>query len=160
MATIKKKKQATAKNAENKQAQTKKKNKPVPANNLALLARLEMFVAKKEGDGYSYRQLGIELGLSHSYFFTLARKKGSMGSDALMKLLEHYPDLSAEWLLRGKGSMLVGATSDEDVEHRFALDKLLSKLDTSIAGLRDEMEDLSEINRRMQLTTNRKKRGF
>ncbi len=35
-------------------------------------------------------------------------KKGnaSLGSEKIIKLLEYFPDMRAEWLLRGEGSML------------------------------------------------------
>jgi len=36
----------------------------------------------------------------------------------------------------------------------------LSKLDLAVDGLREEVDTVNEINQRLQLATNRKKRGF
>lgn len=45
------------------------------------------------------------VGLSRTNF-TGANLTKSLSSDALVKVLTHCPDLSAEWLMRGEGSML------------------------------------------------------
>ena len=36
----------------------------------------------------------------------LKKPDASLGSEKIIKLLEYFPDLSAEWLLREEGSML------------------------------------------------------
>ncbi len=45
------------------------------------------------------------VGLSRTNF-TGANLTKSLSSDALVKVLTHCPDLSAEWLMRGEGNML------------------------------------------------------
>ena len=53
--------------------------------------------------GINNSQAEIHCGLSNGY----VSSSKSMGSDKLEKILNTYHDLSAEWLMRGIGSMLV-----------------------------------------------------
>lgn len=43
-----------------------------------------------------------DLGLSMGYL----DKKGSIGTDKYLKIIEYYPEINANWLLTGKGEML------------------------------------------------------
>lgn len=44
----------------------------------------------------------------------------SIGSDNLEKILNHFSDLSADWLLRGEGSMIKGGSKAAELENRIA----------------------------------------
>lgn len=48
-----------------------------------------------------------DCGLSNGLIKAALSAGSSFGSDKLEKILNTYPDLSAEWLLRGTGSMLI-----------------------------------------------------
>lgn len=57
------------------------------------------------------------VGMSNGSFGKSLKSGGSIGVDKVESILEKYPDLSAEWLLRGRGEMLCDAVpslSDED----------------------------------------------
>jgi len=58
--------------------------------------RIKQFIDYK---GLSIRKFSNEIGVSHS----LIGKTKSIGSDKLETILSVYPELSAEWLLTGKG---------------------------------------------------------
>jgi len=49
-----------------------------------------------------------ECGLSNGLIKSALSAGSNLGSDKLEKILTTYPDLSAEWLLRGTGSMIIG----------------------------------------------------
>ena len=49
-----------------------------------------------------------ETGCSNGLIAKHAKDESALGSDKLEKILNHYPDLSAEWLLRGTGKMIIG----------------------------------------------------
>lgn len=76
-------------------------------NNTKLIHRLDEYIVKK---GLSFNKLAIELGLSNSYFSKMVKNAGSVGSDVIEKILRTHPDLSAEWLLVGRGEMLTTDT--------------------------------------------------
>lgn len=44
--------------------------------------------------------------ISNGYFQKQLKNKGSIGSDILIKVYEHYNDLDMMWVLTGEGSML------------------------------------------------------
>ena len=47
------------------------------------------------------------VGMSNNSFGKTLKSGGSIGLDKLEKILSVYPDLSAEWLLRGVGDMIL-----------------------------------------------------
>lgn len=49
-----------------------------------------------------------DCGLSNGLIKAALSAGSSFGSDKLEKILNAYPDLSAEWLLRGTGEMIIG----------------------------------------------------
>lgn len=55
----------------------------------------------------------------------------SIGSDNLEKILNTYTDLSADWLLRGKGAMLIGGEK---------LEQLYNKIEVMSQGKRSQDE--------------------
>ena len=44
--------------------------------------------------------------LSNGYFSKQLRNQGSVGSDILIKIYEHYSDINMLWVLTGEGEML------------------------------------------------------
>lgn len=50
-----------------------------------------------------------DLGLSMGYL----DKKGAIGTDKYLKIIEYYPEINPEWLLTGNGSMLKSAVKKE-----------------------------------------------
>ena len=64
----------------------------------------------------------------------LRQKEIKVSADALTSILDTYPELSAEWLMRGKGPMLSSGTSDDDL--------------TALAGVVSDLtETLKEKNK-------------
>lgn len=56
-----------------------------------------------------------DCGLSNGLLGNAFRNNASIGSDNIEKILNTYQDLSAEWLLRGEGSMLIGDGLDKKI---------------------------------------------
>jgi hypothetical protein len=71
----------------------------------------------------------------------LKKPDASLGSEKIIKLLEYFPDLSAEWLLREEGRMLkddnsqVTNTVDEDCP-------LCNEKDKLVESYKDQIEQL------------------
>lgn len=57
--------------------------------------------------GLSNRKFSIEINVSHMYF----SKKGAVGSDVLEKIFTMYPELNFDWLITGRGEMLMSENS-------------------------------------------------
>ncbi|WP_299365080.1 hypothetical protein [Winogradskyella sp.] len=56
--------------------------------------------------GITIQQYESSVGYSNGAFGSQIRNNGKIGSDKLEKTLSLYTDLSAEWVLLGKGEML------------------------------------------------------
>lgn len=70
-----------------------------------------------DSKGIKNAQAERDCGLSNGLIKSAISAGSALGSDKLEKILNTYPDLSAEWLLRGNGHMLV--TDGIDTEQLF-----------------------------------------
>ena len=107
----------------------KKNSKPTSSHNVALYTRLNEFIEKK---GDNFTRLARSLDLSATFFHKFRTEHSQIGSETLMKILLHYPELSAEWLLRGAGTMLIGTVYKEDVDHYHSIEKLTNELQSVV----------------------------
>ena len=65
---------------------------------------IERFLQFIENKGLTLHKVERELGLSNGYLGKQRDRKGSIGSDIIEKIVEHYPDLDVRWLLTGQKS--------------------------------------------------------
>lgn len=79
--------------------------------------------------------------------------KRSISSDTILSVLQNQKDLSAEWLLRGEGSMYkttelppVDVSSEESIEHSAEIARLVREKNELI----DANEELREENIRLR----------
>ena len=70
-----------------------------------MIQRLKQFIEYK---GFSVRAFEKECGVNNSTIKSAIRNNGALGSDKLIKIVEKFPELDANWLLLGKGSMIRG----------------------------------------------------
>lgn len=73
--------------------------------------RLQVFM---ESEGINDNQLTVNAGLSVGLIGKCRKKGSGMLSDNIEKILLAYPSLSADWLLTGRGEMLVEKTQHSD----------------------------------------------
>ncbi len=130
--------------------------KPVSSHNVALCARLVEFVEKK---GDNLTSLAKTLGLSSMFFYKLKTEHRPINSEAVMRLLVHYPELSAEWLLRGAGTMLVGTIYKDDVDYYHTIEKLTNELQTAVKDAVKGVDKLDKINNKLLKARKKSKFG-
>lgn len=65
------------------------------------------FKAYLDAKGIKNAQAERDCGLSNGLIASALHKAAALGSDKLEQILIAYPDLSAEWLLRGTGHMFI-----------------------------------------------------
>ena len=102
--------------------------------------------------GLSDRAFAIECGIKQN---TLSRQLGGVSevsASTINAILDNYEEISAEWLLRGKGSMLLQKEETEP-----GMDKLKSIVYT-IANLQDEINEKTMLTQRL-LEENQKLKG-
>ena len=102
--------------------------------------------------GLSDRAFAIKCGIKQN---TLSRQLGGVSevsASTINAILDNYEEISAEWLLRGKGSMLLQKEETEP-----GMDKLKSIVYT-IANLQDEINEKTMLTLRL-LEENQKLKG-
>ncbi|WP_278758118.1 helix-turn-helix domain-containing protein, partial [Alistipes putredinis] len=84
-----------------------------------LIDRIKMII---EAKGYSPRAFAIAIGFNYSTLNNyLTGRRSTIDSELIEKALTSFDDISAEWLLRGKGDILIQKEETEP-----GMDKLKS----------------------------------
>lgn len=73
-----------------------------------------------DAKGIKNAQAERTCGLSNGLIKSAISAGASFGSDKLEKILTAYSDLSAEWLLRGVGDMIIGEGKAKELESKVA----------------------------------------
>jgi len=68
---------------------------------------IERFLQYIENKGLALTKVEHDLGLSNGYLGKHRDRKGSVGSDIIEKIVEFYPDIDIEWLVRGKQAKIL-----------------------------------------------------
>lgn len=71
-----------------------------------MISRLKQFIEYKGLTNASFER---QTGISNGVIGMADKRKGGLNSDALQKVLYSFPELNANWLITGKGSMLISA---------------------------------------------------
>ena len=66
--------------------------------------------------GISKRAFEVDNDLSNGYLWKQLSRNADLGEGVLIKILENCPDLSPEWLLTGKGEMIISALEIEEIK--------------------------------------------
>lgn len=69
-----------------------------------ILDRLFLFMAK---EGLNPNKITVQAGLSVGLIGKAKKTNSGLNSDSIEKILHTYPNLSADWLLTGRGNMLI-----------------------------------------------------
>jgi len=81
------------------------------------VSRFKMYLNSK---GITNARAEKECGFSNGLIGNALRTNSTIGSDKLEKILNVYPDMSAEWLLRGRGKMILGQDKSREIYARIA----------------------------------------
>lgn len=100
--------------------------------------RLEAFMRV---EGLNANSLTVSAKLSNGLVNKALKKRSSMNSDSIERILCAYPKLSATWLMTGKGNMY---EEDSSVESSIPVNN-----DSLMFFLRDRNKELENENRRL-----------
>ena len=103
--------------------------------------RLEFFM---KTEGLNSNSLTVAAGLSNGPIGKALKNRSSMNSDSIERILCAYTNLSAEWLMTGKGTMYV---NDQPAKASDIPNNLNS--DSLVFFLRDKNKELECENRRL-----------
>ena len=103
--------------------------------------RIEFFM---KTEGLNSNSLTVAAGLSNGLIGKALKNRSSMNSDSIERILCAYTNLSAEWLMTGKGTMYV---NDQPAKASDIPNNLNS--DSLVFFLRDKNKELECENRRL-----------
>jgi phage repressor protein C with HTH and peptisase S24 domain len=113
---------------------------------MSIQDRIRQYISFKGITPYKFcKELGFSLGYLD--------KKGAIGTDKYLKIIEYYSDINPYWLLTGKGEMLrkempsYNIASNENFQTLFDPDKKYSKIQ------KDQEINLYDINAAANLQT-------
>ena len=95
------------------------------------LNRLHQFVQFKN---LSLNQFEKSLEVSHGSISNAIKNNKSIGSRVIQKILDTYPELSAEWFFRGEGPMILPSFHSETEDKGIQAQKL-----TSVPGVEQDL---------------------
>lgn len=110
--------------------------------------------------GIKISALERSIGASEGVIRHAIRKKTDIQGKWLSKISENYPDISPEWLLTGRGNMVIGTPGPKDDLHTLGqvvsnLSEALKEANHTIAFLKEEIKNL-----RKELDQERRKMGL
>lgn len=103
--------------------------------------RLEAFM---KAEGLNANKVTVAAELSNGLLGKALKTRGSMNSDSVERILCAYTNLSAEWLMTGKGTMYVNELPGDT----FNISNSLNN-DSLVFFLRDRNKELECENRRL-----------
>ena len=106
-----------------------------------ILTRLKDYIDAK---GISISLFERSIGMSNASFGKSLKSGGAIGTDKLENILNVYPDINIQWLLTGKGSMLLGDEGEPSFINVNKCDKCQLK-DELIASLREQVHDKQKL---------------
>lgn len=95
---------------------------------------LERLIEFKEYTGKSLNAFCASIGIAHTTVFGQVNGDRALSLDTVLKTIAAYDELSSDWLLRGRGEMIV---ANENVSNE-------NKSDDRIEGLLETIQILSE----------------
>ena len=101
-----------------------------------IISRIQEFA---ENQGISIRELERKSRVTNGVFSKAIRFGNEISTDKVENLLQAYPSISAEWLLRGEGEMLLSSTDSANDIHVKYLERKVSDQEILIRELYQEI---------------------
>lgn len=113
------------------------------------IERIAIYLQFKTISPHSFER---NINLSNGYYAKQLKNLGSVGSDILIKVHNHYPELNILWVLTGDGQMIAESDStssisnNEDYPMRYISDnKKLKLLESDLEKLNVVIKDKEKI---------------
>ena len=106
------------------------------------IERISLYLQFKNIQPHSFEK---KIGLSNGYFSKQLRNLGSVGSDILIKIDEHYSDLNILWVLNGQGQMI--STNDDlsNTGQSMQVDEYLNKYEVENKKIKNLEQDVEKL---------------
>lgn len=85
---------------------------------------IERFFVYLKHKGLKPTRFEKDYGFSNGYLGTQFKRKGSLGEEVLITIIDNCLDLSIVWLLTGKGEMLLNSVDSDNPANRDLIESL------------------------------------
>ena len=91
---------------------------------------LGRLIAFKDYTGMNLHAFCASIGMGHTTVFNQVAGNRALSLDTILKTVEAYSDLSADWLLRGNGNMIISNETQSQIEERYKsrIEKLIDTI--------------------------------
>ena len=118
-----------------------------------LLLRIQ---ALAESEGITIAALERSLGASKGVISRAIKYGTDIQAKWVCIIVENYPHISADWLLKGEGSMVKQSPSNDNNQIN---DKLLSIIKDKDKAIRQQAEEIGSLKQRIQDLTRRREKS-
>lgn len=123
----------------------------------ALTERFKELISAKSASVLDFSRL---IGVAQTTLNSLLSSTKGVSSNVILLTLDTFPDVSAEWLLRGKGEMLIASSPNEKkeeealaeslfrnvlVEFMSMVNKRLKSIDNNTQSSVDKLEGITDL---------------
>jgi hypothetical protein len=106
------------------------------------IERISLYLQFKNISPHSFEK---KIGLSNGYFSKQLRNLGSVGSDILIKIDEHYTDLNILWVLNGQGQMISSNDDTSTTGEFMRVDEYLNKYEVESKKIKNLEQDVEKL---------------
>ena len=106
------------------------------------IERINLYLQFKSISPHSFEK---RIGLSNGYFSKQLRNLGSVGSDILIKIDEHYAELNTLWVLNGQGQMISPIDVYLNAGHTLQVDEYVNKYEAENKKMKNLESDLEKL---------------
>lgn len=103
--------------------------------------------------GLSDRAFALKCGLKQNTFSRQLNGLNEVSTQTALSILSTFPEISAEWLLRGNGEMLLTSEQPTDSSESDRLSKLIDTIafqQDTINNLQRRIKELETTNKRLE----------
>ncbi len=111
-----------------------------------ILVRIKEYIDFK---GISVAAFERSIGMSNASFSKSLKNNGAIGTDKLENILRVYEDISAEWLVTGKGEMLKENINDENTSSHETIQAHSALTQNLIATIQEQAEEIGRLKERI-----------
>jgi hypothetical protein len=104
------------------------------------IERIAVFLHFKSISPHSFER---NIHLSNGYYAKQLKNLGSVGSDILIKIHDHFPDLNILWVLTGEGQMIL---EDASKVNNAILDDFSFRYESENKKIKSMESDLEKLN--------------
>ncbi len=111
-----------------------------------LIDRLYEFMESRQLSAYAVER---SCGIANGYLKKQKKGKGTIGSEILERVHQHYPELNLLWLLTGEGEMhaeaILPSAGEEEQQYRLAREEMITLLQEQVRLLQQHLADKEKI---------------